>query len=84
MTTISNIISNIPFVFYLEVSELRMIQVWINVQGRSNYQQGFKFVKGRAYVASEAQAPDLQKCLQVKQNGESDLGDKILKNSFGF
>lgn len=59
---------------YLKVGELRVVEVGVDVQRGAHHQQGLKLVQGGADVAGEAQAPDLQKSLQVKEHSEGHLG----------
>lgn len=59
---------------YLKVGELGVVEVRVNVQRGAHHQQRFKLVQGRADVASEAQTPDFQKSLQVKQHCKGNLG----------
>lgn len=59
---------------YLKVGELRVVEVRVDVERGAHNQQRFKLVQGRADVASEAQTPDFQKGLQIKQYGKGNLG----------
>lgn len=59
---------------YLKVSELRVVKVRVDVQSGAHHQERLELVQGGADVAGEAQAPDFQQSLQVKQNSKSNLG----------
>ncbi len=67
---------------YLKVGELRVVEVRVDVQRGSNHQQRFKLVQWGAYVAGEAQTPDFQQSLQVKQYSEGNLDGEERKGKF--
>ena len=67
---------------YLEVGELRVIEVRVDVQRGPHHQERLKLVQRGADVTREAQTPDLQHGLQVKEHSEGHLvGATIIKKS---